>query len=259
MVVLVVIQTVLVAVLGLLVVALLRSHAEILRRLHDAGLGLDEAHEHPVGPAPVAAPTVRTRDGVPEPGPGAGPGGARDVVGTSSRGSTVSVSAHGTPTLLAFLTTGCTTCQAFWREFASGVDLPGGVRLAIVAKGDEAEDGRAVAALAPRDVVTVQSSEAWADYAVPASPYFVLVGAGRVLGEGAALTWDQVRGLLERAVGATIGDRDHRRRRTTRLQDTDDELLAAGLLPGDPSLYPTSTSTSTSGLGSTADRTERAR
>jgi hypothetical protein len=235
------IQTVVVALLALLVVGLLRSHAAILRQLHEAGLGLDDlepASGSGVGSVPLAPPEVRTRPGVPQPGSGAR--GAVDVVGTSVRGSTVSVSASAGPTLLAFLTTGCTTCQGFWRDLAGGADLPAGMRLAIVTKGDEAEDGRAVAALAPAGVTTLRSSAAWADYAVPASPYFVLVDGGQVIGEGAALTWQQVRDLLERAApqlrSKPAGDR-RRWGHLGRLQDTDAELLAAGLRPGDPSLF----------------------
>lgn len=235
MLVLVVLQTLTVALLGLLVVALLRSHAAILRRLHDAGLGLEDLDAGPAHAVPVP---FRTRNGVPQPPPDER--SPRDVVGTTPRGSALSVSLSGPrPTLLAFLTSGCSTCQGFWQAFARGVDLPGGIRLVIVAKGDEGDDASAVAELAPRHAVTVLSSSAWRDYAVPASPYFVLVGQGRVLGEGAALTWDQVSGLLERAVTPTAPGRAGRggagRRR---VQDTDEELLAAGLRPGDPSLYP---------------------
>ena len=41
--------------------------------------------------------------------------------------------------------------------------------------------------LAPADVPVVMSSQAWEDYGVTMSPYFVLVGAdGEVRGEGAA-------------------------------------------------------------------------
>ena len=236
MLVLVVIQTLSIALLGLLVVSLLRSHAAILRRLHDAGFGWEESDDETPRPAPVPV-SMRTREGVAAPGPG----GAVpvDVVGTSPRGSSVSVSVSGSrPTLLAVLTSGCSTCEGFWHAFAQGVELPGDIRLVIVTKGDEAEDPAAVAALAPRGVVTVRSSSAWVDYAVPASPYFVLVGGGRVRGEGAALSWDQVSGLLERAVASAPAPGGARRRSGQRVQDTDDELLAAGLLPGDPSLHP---------------------
>lgn len=238
MVVLVVLQTLLIALLGLLVVSLLRSHAAILRRLHDAGFGLEDevGDGGSRGVGPVAVP-LRTRPGVPEPGTGART--VADIVGSSPTGSAVSVAVGGRrPTLLAFLSSGCSTCAGFWSAFTEGVPLPGDLRLVIVVRGDEAEDAAAVAALAPRGVVTVRSSAAWVDYDVPASPYFVLVGSGRVLGEGAALTWEQVHGLLERALGAAPEPTARPLRHAARLQDTDAELLAAGLRPGDPSLYP---------------------
>jgi hypothetical protein len=233
---LVVIQTIVVALLGLLVVSLLRSHAAILRRLHDAGFGLEDDHDQPRSPGPVPVP-LRTRDGVPEPGVGAAV--VANVTGTTTKGSAVSVSVSGPrPTLLAFLTTGCTTCTEFWQAFADGVDLPGGIRLVIVTKGDEADDAHAVAALAPRGATVIRSSAAWVDYSVPGSPYFVLVADGRVRGEGAALRWEQVRDLLGRAVEPAASATRRARSQRARIQDTDEELLAAGLRPGDPSLYP---------------------
>jgi hypothetical protein len=71
---------------------------------------------------------------------------------------------------------------------------------------------------------------------VPGSPYFVHVNAttGRVAGEGTAATWEQVVSLVSRAAAdarrARVGGRGEER--------IDEELTAAGILPGDPSLYP---------------------
>ena len=45
----------------------------------------------------------------------------------------------------------------------------------------------------------VMSSEAWTDYEVPGSPYFLLVENGHVTGEGSGTTWQQVRNLLGQA------------------------------------------------------------
>jgi hypothetical protein len=95
------------------------------------------------------------------------------------------------------------------------------------------------------------STEAWADYEVPGSPFFVLVDgrSGRRIGEGVAHHFHQVAELVRRAdadardfaVGTTTGrafaeglDGPERERANDR------ELLAAGILPGDPSLYPSS-------------------
>ena len=95
------------------------------------------------------------------------------------------------------------------------------------------------------------SSQAYDDYAVPANPYFFLVDgpAGRVLGEGAAASWTQVAELLARAAADAGLDATRRpaatrpgaRRRMSgpeRAARADAELLAAGIGPGHPSLYP---------------------
>ena len=188
--------TVVVAVLALLVVGLLRSHATILRALHDAGIDLD-----PDGAD--RAPEIRTVTGVPTP---AGASGRRalDVAGTTPDGGTKALSVtNGATTLLVFLTAGCSTCANFWQAFASpDLDVPGGVRVVIVTKGPEMESPADVAALAPPGHTTIQSTRAWDDYRIPMAPYFVLVDGrrGTVIGEGAAASWDRVRDLLRRAM-----------------------------------------------------------
>ena len=68
---------------------------------------------------------------------------------------------------------------------------------------------------------------------VPGSPYFVLVdgAAGRVEGEGTGTSWPQVRNLI---VSASDDTRDGAGREAR----IDRELLAHGIAPGDPVLYP---------------------
>src|SRR5205807_2121455 len=93
--VLVTVEAVAIVLLGLLVAGLLRSHAEILRALHDLGVGVgDEGGE--VG---VATPVTR----------GAADADGHDVVGVSPDEQTVTVGVVGArqPTLLAFLSSGC--------------------------------------------------------------------------------------------------------------------------------------------------------
>jgi hypothetical protein len=111
-----------------------------------------------------------------------------------------------------------------------------------VTKDADSESPAAVADVAPRDLTVVMSSEAWAAYEVPGSPYVVHVDgpSGRVRGEGTGPTWRQVRRML--AQGA--GDLDARRAGpqkargdAQRERDVDRALLAAGIEPGDPSLY----------------------
>lgn len=221
MIVLVIVQTVAIAILAVIVFGLLRTHAEILRALDRAGVPLDDtAPANPVGPAPIAAPATR--------------GEADDIVGSVPGGGPVKVAMAGDHhTLLAFLSSGCRTCQAFWTEFASPVvDLPGDdTRLVIVAQDPAHDSESKLAELAPSGVRTVCSSDAWNSYGVPGSPYFALVDGrtGRVVGSGTATGWEQVHGLLSQALGdESIGS------------SVDDALASSGIGPGHPSLYPDS-------------------
>ena len=240
--------------LGLLVAGLLRSHAEILRELHDLGVNLD-----PDGPGRTAGSTgparrrFETQPGVPEPRDA--DTGAFDVAGTDPFGEAVSVAVVGTEhlTLLAFLSSTCLTCRGFWEDLgARGLAVPGGARPVIVTKGLEAESESALRKLAPSGVTTVLSSDGWRDYAVPVAPYFVLVdGAGdHIIGEGAATSWEQVRNLMEQSLadaglaaerGRRVGSGPRaaaaRRSGAAREARIDAELRAAGIEPDDPSLY----------------------
>jgi hypothetical protein len=239
--------TVAVGLLGLLVVGLLRSHAEILRQLHALGAGREETAP---GAAPAQAP-FEVQSGVVQPDAAGGVVGdvAADLVGTTDdEAMLVSVSGVAHHTLLAFLSSGCDTCATFWDVFASpaGTGLPDGTRLVVVTKGPDLESETTVRRLAPPSVPLVMSTQAWEDYGVPGSPYFVLVDgpAGRVVGEGSATAWEQVvrlvgeagsdRALAERRRAAgDRGDGPHREARADR------ELRAAGIEPGHPSLSAT--------------------
>lgn len=257
----VVLLAVAVALLAALVVSLLRSHAEILRALHDLGVDLDPSPEARaraaraalavtsaggVAAADLPGGTVTTVAGVPEPAEVLG-SAAADVAGIDPQGDAVAVGVVGQPhrTLLAFLTTGCTTCRGFWAALATGAELPApDIRVVIVTRGEEAESPPEVARIAPVDVPTVMSTDAWEDYGVPVAPYFVLVDGDEVVGEGAAATWPQVVDLLGKALADTgrslpAGGPSRRgfltgRERAARI---DDELTAAGFEPGDPRLH----------------------
>lgn len=253
-------QTVVVAVLGLLVVSLLRSHAEILRRLHEidptggpdhdgadrdgadrdgSGRGGSGRGGHAHGPRPV---DFGVRPGVALPRATETP--AFDVAGTSPAGDDVAVAVVGarTSTLLAFLSSGCMTCQEFWTAFGrDDAGLPTGIRLVVLTKGEEQESRSRIAELAPAGTLTVMSSQAWTDYEVPMSPYFILVDGpqGAVRGEGAASSWSQLKDLM----GQALDDGPRRRRgRRSGPQEREDridrEMLAAGIAPGHPSLRP---------------------
>jgi hypothetical protein len=246
---------VVVAILAVFVVGLLRSHADILRALHDAGISLDpDGRDHSTSAAhrhadrtieSSAPPTVRTIDGVPEPA-GASGRRASDISGLTPTGAVRSVAVADTDqaTLIAFLTTGCATCADFWQAFGDGVALPPDTRLVVVTKGAELESPADVAAVAPDHVLTVQSTDAWDDYGVPVAPYFALVDGRRgvVVGEGAANNWDRVSHLLDRALAdAGYGGRQVRRRDLllgkARTERVDRDLVDAGFTPGDERLY----------------------
>ena len=225
---LVVAEAVALALLALLVLGLLRSHAEILRRLHELGAGLDDA----------AAPVALRGNG--RSGTRLAPRSDRpafDLAGVSPDDEAVAIgvvgASHGT--LLAFLTSGCATCDGFWEAFGDPGRrvLPGGTRLVVVTKGPEQESEARVRELAAPGLPVIMSTEAWEQYDVPVAPYFVHVDgpAGAVRGEGAAQTWSQLVGLLERALADQAAADDGEAR-------ADRALLSAGILPGDPRLYP---------------------
>ncbi|HUA43940.1 MAG TPA: hypothetical protein VMA77_01855 [Solirubrobacteraceae bacterium] len=214
MVALVGVETLLLVLLTLLVAGLLRSHAEILRRLGppDAGGGR-----------------------LPEPGARGGGAEARDVAGATLAGDAVMIGlGEGSPpTLLAFLSSGCAICDHLWAQLRTHRPdgLPAAVRLVTVVKDADAESLARLRALAPAAVPLVLSSAAWRDYSVPATPYFVYLEGGRVQGEGSASSWDQIQSLLRDAYVDA-------RQRNGSTDDVECALAGAGIDPGHPSLYP---------------------
>jgi hypothetical protein len=244
-----------VGLLAVLVVGLLRSHSEILQALHDLGVNLEDGAPAPAGPGSRIASSgrapMRTAPGVPRPrGEDEPLGEATDVSGTLPTGGAALAAVSGVPhsTLLAFLSTGCGTCGVFWEELArsDGSGLPGeDTRLVVVTNGPESESPAAVADLAPPGVLTVMSDDAWDDYRVPVSPYFILVDGptSRVMGEGAGTSWPQILELLARATADAVGSASTARPLTRmggqdRAEWVDAELLRSGIAPGDRSLYP---------------------
>jgi hypothetical protein len=225
---------VVVALLSMLVVGLLRSHAVILRGLADLGVDLGAITD----PGAFASPGRTDRAPAPDQRP------AHDIAGvTLQANESVLVSVATAPsTMLAFLTSSCLTCRSFWDAFreAPNADLPDDIRLVVIAHDDSVENLSLLRALAGPDLDVVLSSTAWAQYGVPGSPYFVLVDrdAG-VVGEGTGPDWAQVRRLLA-FDGVTTAIAAPRRRSHDDRNDSvrvDNELLRAGLRPGDPSLY----------------------
>lgn len=218
MVAIVSVETVLLVLLVVLVAGLLRSNAEILRRLGPPG----EERDAQAGVPSPAAPTRL-------PGAPAAP-----LAGPTPSGDAIQLdfgAAGGVPTLLAFLTSGCATCAGFW-ETLDQARLPDGVRTVVVAHGAERERPARLRKLAPPGIPVVMSSQAWRDYNVPGAPYFVLVD-GSIRGEGAAASWP--------ALSSLVGDAIEDARESggnARAQRVDRTLQAAGIGPDHPSLYP---------------------
>jgi hypothetical protein len=249
MVALVVVSTFVVLVLGVLVAGLLRSHADILRSLHELGVGVGDPAS-----TPQSVPSLSTLDPpTPSSAPGLGP--APTVAGVTPTGDAraIAVDHNDGLTLLGFLSSGCATCAGFWQALQAPetLDLPDGTRVAIVTKGPDREVPSEVRALTNGRVPVVMSTEAWLDYKVPGSPFFVLVDGsnGQMVGQGVASQVGQLAELIRRAEHDRLSDRWRRRRSRSLLNGldgparavaADDVLQAAGIHPGDPSLYPTS-------------------
>jgi hypothetical protein len=239
--ILVTVETIALVLLALLVAGLLRSHAEILRRL---------------GP-PEEAPPSATIDPMALPDRDAAP--ASDIAGTTLSGEQVklTVAGSGTSSLIAFLSSGCSTCGAFWEAFRDGVagTLPAGTRLIVVTRDTSHESPSTLRELAPADVPVVMSSPAWDAYAIPLTPYFVYVDgpSGQIAGEGTAEAWPQVGSLLRDALADAAGaiERNGSSQKgsptgnggsagnggAARSNRVDEELNAAGIGPAHPSLY----------------------
>lgn len=217
------IEAALLAVVALFVVALLRSHAEILRRLH--------ALE---GPQPAdARPEAPARGGAVPP----------DLVGQTLDGDSVKLAlgSHSSSpqTLLAFLSSGCAACGPLWA--ALGDDAAPGLeaRLVVVTQGTDRESVSRLRELAPRGCELVMSSRAWADFAVPGSPYFVLVdgATGSIAGQGVAGSWAQLVDLVRQGTG-DAAESPRSASTATRAARAEDALARAGIVDGHPSLYP---------------------
>lgn len=219
-----IVEGVAILLLAMLVVGLLRSHAEILRALHEMGVRPD-------------ADEIQTASGL-RPRPRLGTEVPADIAGTTPAGSTVHIGVTGTDTrtLLAFLSTGCSSCLPLWEALKQHDPVEGlaDTRLVVVTKGPEAESPSRLQQLAPGDATVVQATDAWDSYGVPVTPYFVLVdgSTGDIVGEGSASTWGQVGSLILQATG----DRDLAG--SGGELPADRELRRAGIGPGHPTLYP---------------------
>jgi hypothetical protein len=228
MVVLTIVMGVLLVIALVYIVALLRSHADILRRL----AALEEARGR----------------GAPPPAPSPAPVGGEEVLtaapisGTTPGGDSVTLSlGPGSPvTLLAFLTSGCASCAPLWAGLRDAPELASlAERVAVVTHDAARESLTRLERLAPATPEVIMSSAAWADYAVPGSPHFVLTdGAGGILGRGSALSWEQLETMVRDARADALRAAGPARTTAERAERSERALASSGIGPGHPSLYP---------------------
>ena len=202
MAVLVVAEGLAILLLAVLVAGLLRTHADILARLHAGGLATGPARDsliEALHSRQLAAPRDAARTSA----------AALDIAGVSpfDEALNIAVATARVDTLLAFLSGGCSTCMNLWtglRE-GEGPDLPDGTRLVVVTLGPDQESPSRLRRVAADTggVPVVMSNDAWTDYGVPAAPYFIWVdgSSGRAVGEGSAGTWAEVVSLMGDAAG----------------------------------------------------------
>ena len=228
---LVIALAVVVFLLGLLVVGLLRSHADILRRLDSLGAGL-EVGDHDHNSSQITL--TRREDAV-----------VRDIrlTGITPDGEPVVTSlATGTdPTLVAFLSTTCSSCSPFWEGLESSEMYFGAHRhrVLIVTLGEAEESPTRAQSMAKPGADVVMSSASWNEFGVPGAPYFVLLapGTGSVIGEGSAMTYESLIEFLTDATNDQQWDLQHAPAIVDEESRIDSDLRRAGIVPDDPRLY----------------------
>src|SRR5436190_212091 len=106
-------ETAAIVLLAVLVAGLLRSHGQILARLHQ--LETSPPASSPSSSVTLPPPRVATCEAV-------------DLIGVTPFDETVNIAVRATRvnTLLAFLSSGCTTCRSLWEALAEddGPALP---------------------------------------------------------------------------------------------------------------------------------------
>ena len=225
-------MSVVVLLLGLLVVGLLRSHAEILRKLESLGAGESESHHHEND---LVAVSGTRRESLP------------DISGVNPDGEPIVVSMTNTeqPTLLAFLSTSCSSCSMFWESLDNSELYFGATkhRVLILTRGAEEESPSRALSLRRGHADVLMSSRAWDDFDVPGAPYFTLVTPDRgVVGEGSATTFAALEEFLSDSISDAKWDSRHLAQEADERREDriDEELRRAGIEPGDPRLYPDS-------------------
>lgn len=217
--------------LGMLVVGLLRANADVLRRLESLGAGLEGApgsHDHGQVTLTRKEESRRVAD--------------RTITGVTPDGEPLvaSLASGSDPTLVAFLSTTCSTCTPFWEGLQSAEMHFGGHRhrVVIVTLGESEESPTRAQSMRRGTVEVIMSSDGWNSFEVPGAPYFALIEpeTGRIVGEGSAMTFDS---LVEFLTDATNDQQWDLQVGTASEEDRiDADLRRAGIHPGDPRLYP---------------------
>lgn len=236
MLVLSIVETALLALAIIYIVALLRSHADILRRLAALEDGVV-----------AVAPSRRA-----VPGPDGEAMSAGDITGVTPAGDSVKLSlGAGAPaTLLAFLSSGCAACAPLWEGLREADEVLSLADRVVVVTHDAARESTSrLRALAPPGAELVMAEAAWEAYAVPASPHFVLTdGLGGIAGRGSALSLAQLGEMIGDARADREGDPLPAVRTTAdRAQRAERALARSGIGPGHPSLCPSAVGPSEEG------------
>ena len=167
MTILVIIDAVVLLGIGLLVVALLASYAGLVERVN-----LVE------GRAPTRSLTPPQFSGLTG-GSGEDALTVEQLVGITPSGDEVFLPASGIDhdLLVAFLSSGCTSCGSLWEDLREHrlPNFPSYLRLVVVTRGSAEESPSAIAELAPTDLDVMMSSEVWQAFSTPGSPYFAYV------------------------------------------------------------------------------------
>jgi hypothetical protein len=242
------VETVVLAVVVLFVVALLRSHAEILRRFDaienqasQPGVSAQSLSPLSLSAESLSAQSLSAQSLSAQSLSAAGPV-VGDLVGETLAGDAVKLAlgAGAPPTLLAFLSSGCTACGPLWSALRGGARIPLGTRLVIVTKGPERESVTRLSELAPAEHELVMSTATWDELSVPATPHVVLVDgdSGRIAGRGTGVSWEQIVTLVEQANGDSSRHAARARSSSARAARAEEALAAAEIAAGHPSLYP---------------------
>lgn len=216
----------------ILLVGLMRSHADVLRKLDSLGVRLD-GNPSPSSSIQLSPRTQAVGERIT----------TTEISGVTPDGDSVVVSLEtgDKPTLIGFLSTTCSSCTVFWERFTSSVvELSSGLyRVVLVTLGPGEESPTRAASLRRGSADAIMSSSGWAAFEVPGAPYFALINDGQLLGEGTAATVEALEQFLHDASGDLSWDQKRGPDRTDRDREllVDEELRAAGIEPGDHRLY----------------------